>query len=237
MVVSEPETGGKREFLERSLVDLEREHDAGDLAEDDYVALKADYEQRLARVDEPPARAPARRPLPTTTVSAVLLLVVAIAAGVLVARSTGRREGGQTLSGNAQSEVVVTTTTLPVALARCSGSEGGDAIDCYTAYTDANPEDPLGWTAFALFAIRSGIANDNEQLIGAGVSFLREALDADPGYVPARVQLATVYLRTGRTDEARTELAQLEGADIPADLVPLVDVLRDELAGSATTSP
>lgn len=233
MVVSESD---RRTFLERSLADLEREHDAGDLTDDDYDALKADYERRLHEPDAPTATAPPRRPFPTVAISAVFLVVVAVTAGVLVARSTGRREGGQTLSGNAQSEVVVTTTTLPVDLARCSRVAGGDAIDCYTAYTEANPDDPLGWTEFALFAIRSGIANDNDQLIGAGVSFLREALDVDPGYIPARVQLATVYLRTGRTDEARAELAQLEGAAIPPDLVPVVDVLRDELVGSATTT-
>ena len=94
----------------------------------------------------------------------------------------------------------------------------------------------MGWTAYGLFAIRAGIANENDQLIDAGVSFLLEALEVDPDYVPARVQLATVYLRTGRTEEARAELARLEGVEVPPDLVPLVDVLREELDASATTT-
>jgi cytochrome c-type biogenesis protein CcmH/NrfG len=236
VVVSELE--GREEFLRRSLEDLEREHDAGDLDDDDYAELKADYEQRL-EVFAPDRRAIDRQSGAKTSafaLSTVFLIVVAVAAGILVARSTGRRESGQTLSGNAQSEVVVTTTTLPEALGRCLDLEAGDAIDCYTTYTESNPLDPDGWAAYGLFAIRAGIANENDQLIGAGVSFLQKALEVDPEYVPARVQLATVYLRTGRAEEARAELARLDGAEIPPDLVPLVDVLREELEGSATTT-
>ena len=40
----------QRSFLKRSLADLEREHDAGDLESDDYEVLKHDYEARLASV-------------------------------------------------------------------------------------------------------------------------------------------------------------------------------------------
>lgn len=232
------DVAGREEFLRRSLEDLEREHDAGDLDDDDYAQLKGDYERRL-REPAPAAARPTdspRRPLPTLAISTVFLVVVAVAAGVLVARSTGRRESGETLSGNTQSEVVVTTTTLPEALGRCLDLAAGDAIDCYTAYTESNPDDAVGWTAYGLFAIRAGIANENDQLIDAGVSFLLEALEVDPDDVPARVQLATVYLRTGRTEEARAELARLEGVEVPPDLVPLVDVLREELDASATTT-
>ena len=201
--------------------------------------LKDDYDARLAAARAAPLDAApvgAIDPLPTLALSTVFLVVVAVAAGVLVARSTGRRESGETLSGNTQSEVVVTTTTLPEALGRCLDLAAGDAIDCYTAYTESNPEDPVGWTAYGLFAIRAGIANENDQLIDAGVSFLLEALGVDPDDVPARVQLATVYLRTGRTEKARAELARLEGVEVPPDLVPLVDVLREELDASATTT-
>jgi cytochrome c-type biogenesis protein CcmH/NrfG len=233
MVVNELE--GREEFLRRSLADLEREHDAGDLADDDYIALKADYERRLGESPARPSGTP-RRPLPTIAISSVFLVAVAIAAGFLVARSAGRRETGQTLSGNAQSEVVVTTTTLPADLGRCVDLEASDAIDCYGSYVTAHPDDPVGLTAFGVFAISAGIDSDSDELIAAGTNFLEDAVAADPGYVPARVQLATVYLRTGRTEEARAELEVLEGAVIPVDFVALVDVLREALDDSATTT-
>jgi hypothetical protein len=40
----------QRDFLLRSLADLEREHDAGDLTDDDHAALKDDYTARAAEV-------------------------------------------------------------------------------------------------------------------------------------------------------------------------------------------
>ena len=40
----------QRRFLQRSLGDLEREHDAGDLDDEDYATLKHDYEARLTAV-------------------------------------------------------------------------------------------------------------------------------------------------------------------------------------------
>ncbi|HYZ97739.1 MAG TPA: hypothetical protein VE575_03240, partial [Acidimicrobiales bacterium] len=39
----------QRDFLLRSLEDLEREHDAGDVDDHDYAALKDDYTARAAR--------------------------------------------------------------------------------------------------------------------------------------------------------------------------------------------
>lgn len=238
MVVSEAgdEFDGRAEFLRRSLDDLEREHDAGDLADDDYRSLKDDYERRLAEPDEATPKAAPRRALPTLALSALFLVVIAIGAGFLVARSTGRREGGQTLSGNAQTEVVVTTTTLPEDLEPCLSLNGGEAIECYTAYNDAHPGDAVGLTAFGIFAIREGLDQGSTELVDAGTGLLERAVAVDPSYVPARVQLATVYLRTGRTEEARTGLALLEGVDIPPDLVPLLDVLREALGNSATTT-
>ena len=44
------EEADQREFLLRSLEDLEREHDAGDLDDADYAALKDDYTARAAAV-------------------------------------------------------------------------------------------------------------------------------------------------------------------------------------------
>ena len=40
----------QRDFLLRSLDDLEREHDAGDIDETDYLALRDDYTVRAAAV-------------------------------------------------------------------------------------------------------------------------------------------------------------------------------------------
>jgi cytochrome c-type biogenesis protein CcmI len=217
----------QREFLERSLEDLERERDAGDLSDRDYAQLKADYERRLEG-DEPPPRPPARPGFVVASVAFVV--VVAVAAGVLVAQAVGRREDGGTITGGGP--VAATTppqgeapaASLPEDLARCTTLPGSEAIDCYTAYTDANPDDPAGYTQFGLFAINNGIQSGSQELLDAGESFLRRALELEPDDVEARVYLAVVLDRTGRADEAAAECARLAGAEIPAGFGQLVDL-------------
>ena len=89
------------EFFLRSLDDLEREHSAGDLDDADYVRLKDVYTARAAaaiRHEPAPTAAPprpGRRLLAGTGVLAVALL-----AGVLVARGSGERLPGQTITGD-----------------------------------------------------------------------------------------------------------------------------------------
>ena len=217
----------EREFLERSLADLERERDAGDLSAADYKTLKADYERRL-RGAGPPPRPPARPGLVVASIAFVL--VVAVAAGVLVANSAGRRAVGGTITGGGPTADEVPTTSpsatpdLPEELARCRGLDASEAIDCFTAYTDANPDDPDGFTQFGLFAINAGIQSDSPELLEAGEAFLGRALLLAPDDVEARVYLAVLLDRTGRVDAAASECTRLAAVEIPADLQPLVDL-------------
>ena len=61
--------GGRIAFLRRSIADLDREHAAGDLGDDDYRSLRAGYERRLRDAEAGrPAPAPPR-PLPASAVA------------------------------------------------------------------------------------------------------------------------------------------------------------------------
>lgn len=210
----------ERLFLERSLADLEQEREAGDLTEADYRRLRADYERRL-RGEAPPPRPPPRPALVVASVAFVV--VVALAAGVLVARSIGRRAPGDTITGGVPVSSTA-TTAAPSGAARCAVMPASDAIDCFTAYTQANPEDPDGWVQFGLFSINAGISNGSDRLLDAGETFLRRALELDPDDLEARVYLAVVLERTGQAAAAAEACASLTGADLPADLQPLVDL-------------
>lgn len=219
--------GVERAFLERSIEDLDREFAAGDLTERDYRRLRADYERRLRGEGLPP-RPPARRGLVVASVAFVL--VVAVAAGVLVARFSGRRTEGATITGGEQVTTTAgvepsgPTTTLPEALEACRAASGGEAIDCYTAYTEANPDDPRGWVQFALFAIDAANRNGSAELLDAGETFLGRALEIDPADVEARAYLAVLLERTDRAEEAAAECARLADAEVPPDLRPVVEL-------------
>src|SRR5437016_4720174 len=96
----------QRSFLKRSLDDLEREHDAGDLEAEDYEVLKHDYEKRLASVERAvsegkaelaSARPDARPGRRAVVVTAVVLF--ALVCGFVVARLAGPRETGGSITG------------------------------------------------------------------------------------------------------------------------------------------
>jgi uncharacterized protein (TIGR02996 family) len=99
----------ERDFLLRSIKDLESEREAGNLDDDRYQALKDDYTARAAAVlrsieegrDAVAARPPVPRKRKLLTGGAVLAFV--LVAALALAAAAGKRHDGQTVTGNAQS--------------------------------------------------------------------------------------------------------------------------------------
>jgi hypothetical protein len=168
------------------------------------------------------------------------VLGFAVLAGVLVAQSAGRRGAGDTITGadlgGGNEGPSTTEAELPDALRSCFDLAGREALNCYIAYTRANPDDPDGFLYFGLYSVNQGLQSDSPELLSGGETFLRRALEIDPGKLEARVNLAVLLERLGRDDEARAELAHLDGVDVPADLQPLVDFVEGNLEAAATTS-
>ncbi len=99
----------ERDFLLRSIADLETERAAGNLDDAHYQALKDDYTARAAAVlrsiedgrDARPAPAPVPKKRRLVTGGAILAFVVV--AALALAAAAGKRHDGQTITGNAQS--------------------------------------------------------------------------------------------------------------------------------------
>jgi cytochrome c-type biogenesis protein CcmH/NrfG len=99
----------ERDFLLRSIADLETERDVGNLDDERYRALKDDYTARAAAVlrsieegrDASPAPAPVPKKRKLLTGGAVVAFVVV--AALALAAASGNRHDGQTITGNAQS--------------------------------------------------------------------------------------------------------------------------------------
>ena len=135
----------QRDFLLRSLEDLEREHDAGDVDDHDYASLKDDYTARAARsiraIEAAPRRGsppPVRpRSWPRTMAAIAVVVAFAVVAGVLVARFSGRREAGDALTGDIRES---TRTQLDNARLALQQERYDDAVEIYDAVLSEQPD-------------------------------------------------------------------------------------------------
>ena len=215
----------ERDFLLRSLDDLEREHDAGDVDEGDYETLKDDYTARAARairaIESHQARARAtRRPRSWRRLAATVAAIVAFAvlAGVLVAQASGRREAGDALTGDIRQ-----STRADLAEATQQASEG-DYDGAIAIYDDVLADDPDNVEALTYRGWFQFLNGDS-----AGIDSLVAAVEADPEYPPTHAFLAVILDRAGRTEAALAELDRLDALDPPPGITQLVSGMRERL--------
>jgi uncharacterized protein (TIGR02996 family) len=98
----------ERDFLLRSIADLEAERETGNLDDDRYRELKDDYTARAAAVlrsiEEGPAALPGPAPVPRRRklLAGGGVVVFVLVASLALAAAIGNRRGGDTVTGNAQ---------------------------------------------------------------------------------------------------------------------------------------
>jgi cytochrome c-type biogenesis protein CcmH/NrfG len=134
----------ERDFLLRSISDLESEREAGNLDDDRYRELKDDYTARAAAVlrsiEEGRDAAPAPPPVPKKrkllTGGAILAFV--LVAALALAAAAGKRQDGQTATGNAQS----------------SGAQSGDTRrPALEQQIKDHPDDPAAHLVYARYLL------------------------------------------------------------------------------------
>jgi tetratricopeptide (TPR) repeat protein len=187
----------EQEFLTRSLADLEAEHDAGDIDEDDYQTLKRRYTARATAVERelsaPVAAAtagtvrvaerPRRRPL-TVPVTVAVIVAVALLAGWGVMSAAGDRTPGENITGN-----VAGATTIPAATSGVqtkldqardlmNQSKVLDAIKVYDSILKDNPNQPeaLAYRGWLLH-----LAGVDQQALDS----INKAVQSDPSFPDA----------------------------------------------------
>ncbi|HET7488389.1 MAG TPA: tetratricopeptide repeat protein [Acidimicrobiales bacterium] len=245
----------ERDHLLRSLEDLEREREAGDLEEADYLALRDDYTARAADVlralessssssEEAPAAGVTVAARPTRTLSpwrpalvVAALVAFAAGAGVLVARSAGERHVGDSVSGS------VTATGASGDLARAQELIGEgktlDAIKLYDAVLKQDPRQPEALAYRGWLLRLAGRAAGNNGLVEKGIQSIDAAVAADPSYPDAHFFRAFV-LYQDRNDPAAAvpELRTFLASNPPKQMVPVVeDLLQKALADAGQPAP
>jgi tetratricopeptide (TPR) repeat protein len=210
----------ERDFLLRSLDDLDAEHAAGDLGSDDYAALADDYTRRLAEVarsidQRRAAFAKVDNSLSTRqrVLTVIGIVVFAVLAGWLLARASGFRSPDGSTTGDIRQS---STGLLAEADTLTREGQWPEAIEVYNEALQVSPGNVEALTYRGWLTARLG---DN----AAGLDDLAEAVAVDPTYPDARVFSAILLDDEQRFDEAADQLDALDSLDTPDEMFGLIE--------------
>ena len=226
----------ERRFLLRSITDLDREHQYGDVDDHDYATLRDGYTARAATVmrsiEAGHATLPARRPHHFRSVAAWIVGTVAVAslAGWLVARSSGQRLPGQSITGGLPGDEVA----LKLAEARqLLVVDPQQAILRYQQVRELDPNNAEALTYTGWLIAQSGAST-----APAGAELLRGAITLDPTYADPHCFLAITsadFLQPPDLDTARREAQACLDNNPPSQMVGMIQGFIDSLAAPTTT--
>jgi tetratricopeptide (TPR) repeat protein len=219
----------ERDFLLRSLADLEREHAAGDVDDTDFAALKDDYTARAAAVlrsieqrrtalaSAAPPRSVGRR----VAWVAVVVLVAGLA-GLLIARSSGSRRDGDTATGDTQQD------TRELLSEAQQAAVDGKYDESIKLYTDALAKQPGNTEALTY----RGWSKQRKGDTAGAAADLDAAIDLDASYPDARVFRAVVFAALKQWDAAAEQLRVFGTLDAPPLMEQIITSqrLREKVA-------
>lgn len=244
----------ERRFLLRSIADLARERAAGDVEQGDYEALRDGYTARAATVlraigEGRSGLAPKRpRDWKRLIGSIAIVVVVGVVAGIMVARASGQRDSGDTITGGTSPNQV--STLLSEGRSLLEVSDFGEASTRYLSVLDIDPNnvEALSYAGWVLAASTQTMGDQTaiNGVLTKAKRFLDKAVAIDPTYADAQCFLAIIAtilendLTTGAARE-RQCLANNPSADmrglIDARVTPLLQSTPDSTPDSTGSTP
>jgi len=232
----------ERRFLLRSLDDLEREHEVGDVDDADYEALKDGYTVRAAAVLREIADGRARlapaAPRRWGRVAVVVAAVVAgaIGLGVVLASSWGERGAGQEITGftpgdDARIVLASARESLRTGDFDVANSLFARVVEMERERGEDSPEAIayFGWT-LALLTVNDPDADRSAQRLDAGRLALSQAIAIDPDYADPHCFLAIIeYSFLDDAVAALPFVERCEASNPPADIAELIGGFADEI--------
>jgi hypothetical protein len=227
----------QRDFLLRSLEDLDRERAAGDLDDADHATLRDEYTARAAEIlraidEERDAFEAAKRPRDPRRTAAVVgaVAVFAVVAGLLVAQSLGARGAGDTLSGG------IGVSQSPSQRAQgCIGELQGDgvasAVECFQGVLADDPRNvvALTWLGWTLELGSAGLPEaEAAELSDSAADLVERAVEADPSYSYARAFRVVLAFRRGDLELAETYLGEFRAGNPSPDAQAVIDSFEIE---------
>jgi hypothetical protein len=233
----------EREFLLRSLEDAEREHDAGDLSDDDHRALLGRDQARLREVeaaldglgpdhdvvpDQPrhevrPASAGSSTPMARWRIVGIIASCALIVIGVviLVVHATTTRLPGQASSGSVtQSQAQLIEQQLGEAQTLRDQNQSLAALVLYNAVLSEDPTDPDALANAGWLQWKSGFAAHSAKVIRTGRREVEQAVRLAPTNYEARLYFGVILInQDSDAVGAHKQFAAFLADDPPAALV------------------
>lgn len=233
----------ERDFLLRSIEDLDAEHAAGEIADADYRALRDDYTANAAAVlRQLDARAPGEggfgradtgMPVsarPKRVLAALVVVALAVGGGLAVAAASGERVADAPATGSLPE---ASTDRITRAQALVRDGEILEAIKVYDSLIADDPTNPValaerGWL----------VSRVDATLVDRGLASIEAAIAADPSYAEAHFFKGMILLNS-KNDPAGAAAAFQHALDAgpPPDIVGLIEDARDRAEASVRSTP
>jgi tetratricopeptide (TPR) repeat protein len=252
----------RRDFLLRSIDDLEREHAAGDLTQADFDLLHRDYSRRAADVLKeldgvaPPPPPPeeltdversiARKARLLRVAAWGGIAAFAVASGVFVANIAGIRTGNDSLTGSINAAAPNTSAAKVAQLVKIGRekmtTDPATAIRSFDAAVELDPTqiEALTYGGWLLRLISREAASDADRssLLDGALERLDRAINTDPGYPDARAFRGIIRFRDLNDPKAAIEdFAILDTVTVPDEVAGLVGNARVEAEQAAAALP
>ena len=239
----------ERRYLLRSLQDLEREREAGDVDDDDYRTLRDGYTVRAASVlrqiedgrrELPPKR---RRDWKRTLAVVAAAVVCSAGIGFALASAFGERGASDEITGLNPGDS--TRTKLATARAALASSQFDRA---YQLFVEADQEELergnesaearayVGWTFFLLARLASETLAADDERIQLSLLALNQAIEIEPTYADPYCFAAIIEFNfRDDADAALPYVEQCEANNPPADIAGLIESFAAEIRAAADT--
>lgn len=232
----------ERRFLLGSLNDLDEEHRVGDIDDHDHSVLGDGYTARAAAVlrelaDGTAALGPRRRTKPAVLVAWVLgVVAVAVLSGWLVARSSGQRLAGQTMTGGQAIDDVA--ANLAEARSLMGTGEYATALERFRTVTDLEPDNAEArtYTSWLLVITSRSIEESalRAEVLTAAMAGFERVIGDDPAYADPYCLSAVAaarFLEVPDPDLAKSRARQCLDNNPPSDMRALIAQFLDGTAG------
>ena len=222
----------QKEFLLKSLHELDQEFENGNLSLEDHEMLVRRYTRELANVTEAKkvvdsGSEPKKGYRTKALVWSLGIVLLGAAAGITISQTSGARSSGESITGSIRKSVSSQISEAQMLLG--NRDRWGEAIEIFDDVLETQPSNVEALTYRAWLNYQSGGE------VSAQIKAWEEVLLIEPGYSDALVFLSISLSNEGRYDEASLYLDQLRSNPVREDILAIVQQrgLYGEVYGEA----